>query len=564
MISILGRKWVEIKYNKNLIEKLKQDFNFSNVLSKLLISRNFDETELSTIKNDLKLTNVFSKNIDFQKSVELVYNSLNKREYICILGDYDVDGSAATSLLIRFFESIDHPFFYYIPDREKDGYGASKRLFEKLILKKPKLIIMVDCGSTSNQAINFLNENGIKSIIIDHHEINKPFPKANIIINPKKNNGYIKYEYLCATTLTYFFLEMFVKKNKYQIDLRKYLIYVLLATIADVMPLRKFNRLIAIKALKEFKIENNNVLQELYKLSNRKNKIDINDLGYLIAPILNAGGRLGKSSHATQLLTADDNQIVKKKLSELINLNEKRKKIEAVILENIDFRKIKKENENVIIYYDPNINEGLIGIIAARLKDFFNKPSIVITRSNSFLKGSARSTNNYNIGKVIKNLLDKKIILSGGGHNMAGGFTLKKENLTSLKNYMNKFFLKNNDVKNDIFEYDAEISSIGFNKNFYNEIKRIEPFGNGNPSPIFLLNKLKVIKIMKSNKKHISCILKSKIGFSINSISFNSLNTDIRDNLLNNKNYFAVIGQINENFWNNKKSLQLVIKDLIL
>ena len=129
---------------------------------------------------------------------------------------------------------------------------------------------------------------------------------------------------------------------------------------------------------------------------------------------------------------------------------------------------------------------------------------------------------------------------------------------------MNKFFLKNNDVKNDIFEYDAEISSIGFNKNFYNEIKRIEPFGNGNPSPIFLLNKLKVIKIMKSNKKNISCILKSKIGFSINSISFNSLNTDIGDNLLNNKNYFAVIGQINENFWNNKKSLQLVIKDLIL
>ena len=235
-----------------------------------------------------------------------------------------------------------------------------------------------------------------------------------------------------------------------------------------------------------------------------------------------------------------------------------------MILENIDFKKIKKENESIIIYYDPNINEGLIGIIAARLKDFFNKPSIVITRSNSFLKGSARSTNNYNIGKVIKNLLDKKIILNGGGHNMAGGFTLKKENLTSLKNYMNKFFLKNNDVKNDIFEYDAEISSIGFNKNFYNEIKRIEPFGNGNPSPIFLLNKLKVIKIMKSNKKHISCILKSKIGFSINSISFNSLNTDIGDNLLNNKNYFAVIGQINESFWNNKKSLQLVIKDLIL
>ena len=564
IISVSGKKWQEKKVNSQLLDKIQQDYNFSKILSKLIISRKFDEYEIHLIEKDLKLSNVFHNNPDFINSIKLLEKAIKNKDNICILGDYDVDGSIATSLFVNLFKSLNHPFFYYIPDRIIDGYGASKKLFEKLILKKPKLVIMVDCGSTSVDAINYLTKNNIKSLIIDHHEINKPYPKANVIINPKKNNGYIEYDYLCATTLSYFFLEMFIKKNRFKLDLRKYLIYVLLATVADVMPLRKFNRLIAIKALKEFKVQNNYVLNEIYKLSNKKNKININDLGYLIAPILNAGGRLGKSNHATELLTSNDNRIVKKKLSELINLNEKRKKIEEDILESIDFKKIKKENKNVIIYYDPNINEGLIGIIAARLKDFFNKPSIVITRSNSFLKGSARSTNNYNIGKVIKNLLDKNIILSGGGHYMAGGFTLKKENLTTLNNYMNKYFLKNDNIKNDIFEYDAEISSIGFNKNFYNEIKKIEPFGNGNPSPIFLLNKLKVIKIMKTNKKHISCILKSKIGFSINSISFNSLNTDIGDNLLNNKNYFAVIGQINESFWNNKKSLQLVIKDLIL
>jgi len=564
IISVSGKKWQEKKINPQLLDKIQQDYNFSKILSKLIISRKFDEYEIHLIEKDLKLSNVFQQNPDFINSLKLLEKAIKNKDNICILGDYDVDGSIATSLFVNLFKSLNHPFFYYIPDRVIDGYGATKKLFEKLILRKPKLVIMVDCGSTSVDAIRYLDKNNIKSLIIDHHEINKPYPKANVIINPKKNNGYIEYEYLCATALSYFFLELFIKKNKYKINLRKYLIYVLLATIADVMPLRKFNRLIAIKALKEFKIENNNVLQELYKLSNKKNKIDINDLGYLIAPILNAGGRLGRSSYATQLLTADNDQIVRKKLSELIDLNEKRKKIESTILENINFKRIKKENENFIIYYDPTINEGLIGIIAARLKDFFNKPTIVITRSNTLLKGSARSTNNCNIGKIIKNLLDKNIILNGGGHNMAGGFTLKKENFATLKNYLNKHFSKNKDIRNDIFEYDAEISSIGFNKIFYNEIKKIEPFGNGNPSPIFLLNKLKVIKIMKSNKKHISCILKSKIGFSINSISFDSLNTDIRQNLLNNKNYFAVIGQINENFWNNKKSLQLVIKDLIL
>ena len=186
MISVLGRNWVLKKTNKNLVDKLKQDYDFSEIVSKLVISREFDTTELSSIDNDLNLNNVFIKNNDFKKSIKLLIESINNNENICILGDYDVDGSAATSLFVRFFESIKHPFFYYIPDRVKDGYGASKKLFQKLILKKPQLIIMVDCGSTSNEAVNFLNENCIKSLIIDHHEINKPFPKANMIINPKK------------------------------------------------------------------------------------------------------------------------------------------------------------------------------------------------------------------------------------------------------------------------------------------------------------------------------------------------------------------------------------------
>ena len=255
MISVSGKKWEEKITNKNSIEKLKQDRNFSNILSKLVISREFDETELSSIDNNLGLNNVFLKNNDFEKSIELVTNSISKKENICILGDYDVDGSAATSLFIRFFKSIKHPFFYYIPDREKDGYGATKKLFQKLILKKPKLVIMLDCGSTSNEAIDFLNDNKIKSLIIDHHEINKPFPKANSIINPKKDNGYIEYDYLCATTLAYFFLDLLSKKIKNKIKISNFLIYVLLATVCDVMPLRKLNRLIALVALKDFDIK---------------------------------------------------------------------------------------------------------------------------------------------------------------------------------------------------------------------------------------------------------------------------------------------------------------------
>ena len=564
MISVSGKKWEQKKNNKNLIEKLKQDYDFSEVLSKLIISRKFDNDEINTIDNDLKLNNIFLKNNDFEKSIKLVSNSINDGENICILGDYDVDGSAATSLFVRFFQSIKHPFFYYIPDREKDGYGASKKLFQKLILKKPKLIIMVDCGSTSNEAVNFLNDNKIKSLIIDHHEINKPYPEANAIINPKKNNGYIEYDYFCATTLVYFFLDLLSQRIKSKIQMSDYLIYVLLATVCDVMPIRKLNRLIAITTLKTFDINKNIAFNVLFTLNEKKNKLTINDLGYLIGPILNAGGRLGKSSYATELLSSDDIDIINIRSNELIKLNDKRKEIETLVLDEIDFQKIEDENKDIIIYYNPNINEGLIGIIAARLKDFFNKPSIVITNSNNLLKGSARSVYNYNIGRVVKNSLDNDIIIGGGGHNMAAGFTLEKNKLKSFESFILADFLNTGISNNRSFLYDAEVSSLAFNIDFYNDIKNLEPYGTGNPLPTFLFRDLKIIKATILTGKHVSLIFKSKVGFSIKSISFNSVNSKIGEYLLNYKKSLNVLGQINENIWNNKKTLQLTIKDVIL
>jgi len=564
MISISGKKWEQKKINQNLVDKLKQDFNFSDILSRLIIARKFENDEIATINTDLDLNNVFLNNEDFNQSIKLVVNCINNNEKICILGDYDVDGSAATSLFVKFLESIKHSFFYYIPDREIDGYGATKKLFQKLIIEKPKLIIMVDCGSTSNEAIDFLNENKIKSLIIDHHEINIPFPNANSIINPKKDNGYREYDYLCATTLTYFFLDLLIKKIKSEINIADYLIYVLLATVCDVMPLRKLNRLIAINALKNFDITKNLPLNTLFELNGKKNKITINDLGYLIGPILNAGGRLGMSQFATELLSSDNNQIVNDRSNNLIRLNNKRKEIETLVLNEINFQEIEKENKDIIIYYNPNINEGLIGIIAARLKDYFNKPSIVITASNELLKGSARSIYNYNIGRAIKNSLDRDLIIGGGGHNMAAGFTLNKANFKDFKNYILEDFLKSNTVNTNIFSYESEISSLAFNQDFYDDIKKIEPFGTGNSVPTFLLRDLKIIKPTILKNKHISTILKSKTGFSIKSISFNAINTKIGEYLMSYKNNLNVIGQINENIWNNKKALQLTIRDLIL
>ena len=209
---------------------------------------------------------------------------------------------------------------------------------------------MVDCGSTSNEAIDFLNDNNIKSLVIDHHEINKPFPKANMIINPKKDNGYVEFDYLCATSLVYFFLDLLSDKIKCKIKVSDYLIYVLLSTVCDVMPIRKLNRLIALTALKNFDINKNIAFNQLFKLNNITHKINMEDLGFLIGPILNAGGRLGKSNFASELLSSDNLKVVDTKSNELINLNNRRKEIETSIINDIDFHKIENDNNDIIVY----------------------------------------------------------------------------------------------------------------------------------------------------------------------------------------------------------------------
>jgi single-stranded-DNA-specific exonuclease len=472
--------------------------------------------------------------------------------------------ACATSLLVRYFIYINQKHFFYIPDRIEDGYGASKKIFQKLILKKPKLVIMVDCGSTSNDAIDYLNKHQIKSIIIDHHEINKPYPKSNAIINPKKNSIKKENSILCAAAITYFFIETIIQKTKSNFNISNHQIYVLLATICDVMPLRKINRIIANNTLDNFNIQNYEALNYIFKQYNLKKKLTIDDLGFLIGPIINAGGRLNHSNYAVELLSTDNLEIIKDRAKKLINLNNKRKIIEQNILNEINFEKIKNENKKVIIYYKNDLNEGIIGIIASRLKDYFNKPSIVITNSNNQLKGSARSTSSYNIGYLIKSLIDNKIIINGGGHNMAAGFTMKKTNIKLLDNFIQNDYLKKNSNQESLNKYDFQLSSSAIKNKLVNDINMLKPFGNYNFLPILLINNLKVIKHDVINNKHLSVVLKPDSGVSIKGICFNCLNTNIGHYLLSYKKKINIIAQIQENIWNNKKTIQLNIKDLIL
>jgi len=560
MLSVSGKNWEEIKINNRIVEQLKNEKKFSEIVSKLIISNNFDELEINTINEKIPFQNPFKNSDDFIQASTILEDSINNNDKIIILGDYDVDGCVSTSLLVNFLNELNYKFFsYYIPNRFNDGYGAGLDLVKNLEQQKPNLIILVDCGSTSNSSINYLKSKNIKTIIIDHHEIHKPYPKANCIINPKKIIDYSSYNYVCASFLVYFFIDKFIKKKKLKINFTKNLPYVLLSTIADVMPLRKLNRILALEVFNNKQI--NFFFSQFLEINKINRPLEIDDLGYLISPILNSAGRLGDPNKVVDLLTSKDSTYKENIIKILIDTNEKRKKIENDALNEINLSKLKENPYNVLVLSKIIFNEGIIGIIAARLKEYFNKPSIVITKTKKGYKASARSTLNFNIGKFIKEALDKNLLLKGGGHNLAAGFSIDKSKIKEFEKFINNKFKENNIFINN--KYISKISLNAVNVDFYNDLKKLAPFGSGNPNPIFLIENVKIIKPQILKDKYVSFFIKSKFGKLIQGFSFNILESAIKRTLLYNKKELSLIVQIKENNWKNKKKLQLILLDII-
>ena len=561
MISVSGKNWEELRFNKRLVEKVKIDNDFSEILSKLIISRGFSETEIFTIKNELNFPNPFLKNYDFLSACEILKKSIKKNDKILIFGDYDVDGCVSTSLLVNFLNIISVKSDYFIPDRINDGYGANIKTISILVKeKKPQLVIFLDNGSSSYETIEFLNDLNIKTIIIDHHNINKPYPKANVIINPKKKKEYEDYDYLCSAFLTYLFLDTYIQLNKLNISLKKKLIYVLLATVTDVMPLRGINRLLSKNILPKFDINNDYIIKHIFKLNRINKRLDIEELGFSLGPLFNSAGRISNANQIVDLLTTNTEFKKKKILNKITKINERRKKIEKYHFDKIDLNKLSKE-KGIIYFYDSDIPEGIIGILASKIKDYFNKPCIVFTKSGKKIKGSARSTFRFNIGEYIQGAIKENIIVSGGGHNLAAGLVISKSKLNDLKSFLNNIYNKSYIKQKNI--YLSKLSLNAVNKDFLDNLNLLGPFGHMNQNPFFLIQDLRIINPVIIKDKFITCYLKSK-NKMVKAISYNPINSKISLNLINNKMNIDIISSLKLNNWKNKTSIQLEIIDVLV
>ncbi len=560
MKSISGKNWEELTLSKRLIEKAKIDFGINDIQSKLIISRNFTEEEIFLIKNQIDLSNPFLNTGDFLKAFNLLKKNIIENNKILIIGDYDVDGCLSTSLMVKFLNSYNSRVNFYIPDRFKDGYGASLNLIKILINEhNPKLIIFLDCGSNSHSAIKYIKSKNIRCLIIDHHNVLNPNSISDVFINPKKNIEYKNYDYLCTTFLTYMFIDLYIKFEKSNYLLKEDQIYVLLATVADVMPIRGINKVLALNVIKNFDVNKNFIFKTFFKILNLKKKLEIDDLGYKIAPLINSAGRLENANKIVEMLTTKSKTNIIKIISKIHNLNNKRKLIEKRFFEKFDLMSLYNQ-KGVLFIYSPQIHEGIIGIIASRIKDYYNRPCIVFTNSGNLLKGSARSTFNFNIGEYINIALNKKIIIKGGGHNLAAGVTLLKENLDKFKKFINKYYEKNYYLTKNL--YFSKISLNSVNKDFFNQINLLGPYGNKNASPTFLIENVEIIKTKIIKDRFISCFIKKNRKL-VKAMSFNYLKSKISYAILNSNSNFDIIVKIKDNKWNDKLSIELEIIDLI-
>ena len=558
MISVSGKEWKEYKIPKRLIDKYSSDFDISENLSKFYLVRNFNKEDI-LVKGitDYNL-NIFSKNKDFLSASEMIFDIIKNKQKTLIFGDYDVDGISSITILSSFFKFLNHPFKYIIPDRFIDGYGPNIRLIEQNLNKEIDNIIFLDCGSNSHDVINYLKTKKIKTIIIDHHIVNNlDIPNSDIFINPLKKNQKFIENNVCTATLIFFLVDLINKKLVSKFRLNDYFIYCLISTICDVMPLKGFNRKLLTIGFKNLKIKNKG-LNKLIN-NNLKKKITYQDIGFNIGPLINSSGRIDKANDVVKLFLTQNDDEIDKILNKMNTHNLTRKKIEQ---ENLDLIDLKKYNsKNVIFIHNKKFHEGIIGIIAAKLSQIFNKPSFIITESNDKLKCSIRSGNNLNINKTINKLITNKLIISGGGHDEAGGFIAQKAYLSDIEVFLNSEY-KNLKTKNYSY-FDAYTIFPKRNSSIINDLKSLEPFGKDNPEPIFYFKNIKSIKSKIINKRHVQNILKNKNGRSIKSISFDCVNSELGKYLLNFKKEFDLIGSIVENNWNNKKNLELRVIDII-
>lgn len=529
-------KWIY----KNMEHLNDSSLNIDKDILHLLNNREIKENEKIYEFINTSLENIHSPYLlkDVKKAVERIVKAKEKNEEIWIYGDYDVDGITSTSLCFLALTELGINPKYYIPLRD-EGYGLNKEAMDYIKKEGGKVIITVDCGISAHSEIEYANSLGIDMIITDHHEINNGNPPAYAVINPKREDNNFPYKYLAgvgtAFMLMFALFETFGKKE----EIFKYLDIVAIGTVADIVPLMEENRIFTKFGMEQLKRSHwlgiNMLIKKIFE-DYQTRKFSTYDIGFIIAPIFNAAGRLEDAKRAVELFIEKDHRVCSEIINDLLKNNSERKEIQEDIFEKA-ISKIEREElytNSVLVVAEEGFHHGVIGIVASKILDRYYKPTIImeIKKDEGIATASCRSIEGFNIIEALNSMSD--LFVKYGGHAGAAGFSIKIENINEFSQKINDYAKKT--ISDSLFikpvKIDIAIPTYKISYDFIEKISLLEPFGFGNPSPLFALTNCEIsgIRAIGKEKNHLMLNVK-KEGIEIkNCVWFNS--EDVFEELL--------------------------------
>lgn len=512
----------EIKIDESEIKNLSNYFNLDEKIIKILYNRGFSSKDKidAFLHDDLKNLNDPYLLKDMKETIERINLAIQKQEKVVIFGDYDVDGISAISILYLYLKDKIKNLQTYMPNRFEDGYGLSCSNLDYIKNEfSPNLIITVDCGISCFEEVEYIKKCGTDIIVTDHHDIPEKIPNC-LVVNPKQENQSYPFKSLCGAGVAFKIVQALCEQNNE--DFERFLPIVAIATIADIVPLVEENRILV-----KYGLKNLNQLPLGLKLlfKNTFNKLNVSstDIAFKIAPKINSTGRLIDANISLQLYISNDLKIINKSLNQIEYYNNKRKELCEDILNDAEelISKLDIKSKKVIVLEKDEWDNGVLGIVAARICEKYNKPTILLCLLNGELKGSARSIDGVNIFESLQAC--KEYLIKFGGHTKAGGVSLKPENLKQFTFELNKFISNNfeKDAFNVVKKYDLALPLHDINVKFIENLQILEPFGYGNYNPTFKIffSTCNVTR-MKNNPKH----LLIDLGKSLGMISFNDVN----------------------------------------
>lgn len=579
-------KWY-VKANNQVIKEISKKHNISFILSKLLYVREIIEDE--EIDNFLygKIEDISDSKLlsDIDIAIDIIINAIKYNKNIRIVGDYDCDGVMSIVILYKTLSFLKANISYDVPNRVRDGYGINKRIIKKANEDNVDLIITCDNGISQIDEIKYAKELGLKVIVTDHHQTikdntNEVLPDADAIINPHKDKCKYPFKNICGAFVSFIICKELLRKfglENYNDLLEELMLFASIATVSDIMPLKSDNRIIVKEGLRLIEKTTNLGLKSILDVTKLSFPVSSHNVGFIIAPTINACGRLADSKIAVDMFLSDNKNFAYEnalKLSEFNNARKIMTEEQFTIASNIiDNSNIK--NDNILVIKLESCHESIAGIVAGRIKDKYYKPTFVITKGKNEYKGSARSITPYNIFEEMNKL--SNMFIKFGGHPMAAGFSIKEELIDEFRIKINQ---NSNLTKEDLtqkLEIDLHLPIEKITPALINELSILEPFGEGNKIPLFADKNIKASKafIFGENKNNIKLILPCKNNKNLQAVLFRRAGEFISyyekkygkeevDNLLNgveNKVEFKFAYTLSFNEYNGNKYIQLIIQN---